>query len=60
VARQPFGMPPARVSGTPEELAGCFRGYAEQGITHLQVWLAPNSPAGIEAFAPVLAFLATD
>src|SRR4051794_12197194 len=45
---QPFGMPPARVSGTPEELATLFRGYAAQGVSHLQVWLGPNSPAGIE------------
>jgi alkanesulfonate monooxygenase SsuD/methylene tetrahydromethanopterin reductase-like flavin-dependent oxidoreductase (luciferase family) len=55
--RQPFGMPPARVSGTPEELAVLFRGYAAQGITHLQVWLGPNSPAGVERFARVLELL---
>lgn len=58
--RQPFGMPPARVAGTPEELAALFRSYAAQGISHLQVWLGPNSPAGIETFASVLHLLDQD
>jgi hypothetical protein len=31
-----------------------FRGYAAAGIDHVQVLLAPNTLAGIEAFAPVL------
>ena len=47
--------PPA--SGSPEELAELLRGFAAQGITHVQVWLEPNTPAGIEAFAPVLDLL---
>ena len=51
------GMGPARVSGSPEELAQVFRGYAARGVAHLLVWLAPNSPAGVEAFAPVLQLL---
>src|SRR5439155_25395829 len=33
------GMGPARVAGSPEELARVFRGYAARGVTHLQVWL---------------------
>jgi alkanesulfonate monooxygenase SsuD/methylene tetrahydromethanopterin reductase-like flavin-dependent oxidoreductase (luciferase family) len=44
--------PPA--SGTAEQLAESLRGFAREGITHAQIWLEPNSLAGIEAFAPVL------
>jgi probable F420-dependent oxidoreductase len=41
-------------SGSPQELAELLRGFAREGITHVQVWLEPNTLAGIEAFAPVL------
>jgi alkanesulfonate monooxygenase SsuD/methylene tetrahydromethanopterin reductase-like flavin-dependent oxidoreductase (luciferase family) len=47
--------PPA--SGSAEELATVLRGFAAAGITHVQVWLEPNSLAGIEAFAAMLAHL---
>jgi hypothetical protein len=42
--------------GTAEAL-GIIRGYADAGISHLQVWLDPGTVAGIDAFAPVLAAL---
>lgn len=51
----PSGRAPLR--GSLEELAEVFRGYARQGIAHLQVWLEPNTPSGIEAFAPILDLL---
>lgn len=47
----------APATGSPEELAKLLRGFAAEGITHVQVWLGPNTVAGIEAFAPVLALL---
>ena len=47
----------AQISGPPDELAAPLRAYADAGITHLQIWLNPNSVAGIEAFAPVLQLL---
>lgn len=40
--------------GSAEEIAEAFRGFAREGIDHLQLVLAPNSRAGIEAMAPVL------
>lgn len=40
--------------GTPDEIAESLRGFARAGIDEVQVWLAPNSLAAIEAFAPVL------
>ena len=40
--------------GTPEEIATALRAYAAEGITHLQVWLEPNTLAGLEAFAAVV------
>ena len=55
VERHPLGR--GQASGSTEELATLLRAYATAGITHLVVWLAPNTPAGIEAFAPVLAHL---
>lgn len=50
------GFPPP-ASGTPEELAALLRGFAAEGITHVQIWLEPNTLAGIEAFAPTLPLL---
>jgi alkanesulfonate monooxygenase SsuD/methylene tetrahydromethanopterin reductase-like flavin-dependent oxidoreductase (luciferase family) len=40
--------------GTPDEMAESLRGFARAGIGEVQVLWAPNSLAGIEAFAPVL------
>ena len=48
----PSGTPP--MTGSPEEIANTLRGFAAEGISHVQVWLEPNNLAGIEAFAPVL------
>jgi probable F420-dependent oxidoreductase len=45
------------LSGSNEELATALRSYADAGIGHVQVWLDPNTVAGAEAFAPVLALL---
>lgn len=44
-------------SGSTEELAMVLRAYAAAGIDHVQVWLDPNTIAGMEAFAPVLELL---
>src|SRR5688572_18376492 len=40
--------------GTPEELAEAFRGFAREGIGHLQLVLHPNTEASLEALAPAL------
>ncbi len=40
--------------GTPEELARALRGFAAEGVCHVQVICAPNTPAGIAGFAAVL------
>jgi alkanesulfonate monooxygenase SsuD/methylene tetrahydromethanopterin reductase-like flavin-dependent oxidoreductase (luciferase family) len=40
--------------GSPAEIAAGLRAHADAGLSHVQVWLEPNTPAGIEAFAPVL------
>lgn len=44
-------------SGPPEELADALRVFARQGISHLQLCLAPSTLEGLDAFAPVLALL---
>jgi probable F420-dependent oxidoreductase len=43
--------------GSPEELAEAFRGFAREGVTHLQLLLNPNTEAGLEALAPALELL---
>ena len=55
--RRPFGDTRQHTTGTPEELAAFLRRYADAGIGHVQIWLAPNIPAGIEAFATALQLL---
>ena len=45
------------LSGSSEELAAALGAYAAAGISHVQVWLDPNTIAGVEAFAPVLDLL---
>jgi hypothetical protein len=57
VERLPFDTIGGQASGEPEELAALVRAYADVGITHLQIGLGPNTPAGVEAFAPVLDLL---
>ena len=50
----PSQMSVAPLRGNPAELAAQLRAYADIGVTHLQVWLEPNTIAGIEAFGRVL------
>jgi alkanesulfonate monooxygenase SsuD/methylene tetrahydromethanopterin reductase-like flavin-dependent oxidoreductase (luciferase family) len=50
----PSAMTGPPLTGSPVEIAAGLRAYADAGISHVQVWLEPNTPAGIEAFAPVL------
>lgn len=38
--------------GSPEELAEAFHSFAQEGITHIQLLLNPNTEAGLEALAP--------
>jgi alkanesulfonate monooxygenase SsuD/methylene tetrahydromethanopterin reductase-like flavin-dependent oxidoreductase (luciferase family) len=45
------------VTGEPEAMAEIFRAFANEGISHVQIWLTPTSRAGVEAFAPVLELL---
>jgi probable F420-dependent oxidoreductase len=47
-----MSVPP--ITGAPEELAAALRAYADAGLAHVQVWLEPNTLAGIAAFERVL------
>jgi alkanesulfonate monooxygenase SsuD/methylene tetrahydromethanopterin reductase-like flavin-dependent oxidoreductase (luciferase family) len=42
------------LSGSPQEIATSIRDFAQQGITHLQVALVPNTIETIEIFGTVL------
>jgi alkanesulfonate monooxygenase SsuD/methylene tetrahydromethanopterin reductase-like flavin-dependent oxidoreductase (luciferase family) len=55
---RPSRDPNARaLTGPPEVVAAALRGFAGEGIDHLQVLLNPNTVAAITSFAPVLALL---
>ena len=45
------------VTGSPEEIAAAIRAFAAEGITHLQLYLLPNTLETLRAFAPVLRLL---
>jgi alkanesulfonate monooxygenase SsuD/methylene tetrahydromethanopterin reductase-like flavin-dependent oxidoreductase (luciferase family) len=51
---EPSAMTGPPLTGSPAEIAAGLRAYADAGLSHVQIWLEPNTPAGIEAFAPVL------
>ncbi len=45
------------LTGSAEEIAEALRGFAREGISHVQVIHAPSNVHGIEGFAPVLEHL---
>jgi alkanesulfonate monooxygenase SsuD/methylene tetrahydromethanopterin reductase-like flavin-dependent oxidoreductase (luciferase family) len=53
----PSTMSADPIEGSPEEIAMALRSFAGIGISHVQLWLEPNTVAGIDAFAPVLELL---
>jgi alkanesulfonate monooxygenase SsuD/methylene tetrahydromethanopterin reductase-like flavin-dependent oxidoreductase (luciferase family) len=50
----PSAMTGPPLTGSPAEIAAGLRAYAAAGVSHVQVWLEPNTPAGIAAFSEVL------
>jgi alkanesulfonate monooxygenase SsuD/methylene tetrahydromethanopterin reductase-like flavin-dependent oxidoreductase (luciferase family) len=48
------------ISGDPAELAERLRAYARAGVGHVQLWIAPNNLAGIEACGRMLEELDRD
>lgn len=44
-------------SGSPEELAELFRGYAAEGFSRVGVWLDPSTPEGVDELAKALDIL---
>jgi alkanesulfonate monooxygenase SsuD/methylene tetrahydromethanopterin reductase-like flavin-dependent oxidoreductase (luciferase family) len=43
------------ISGSPAEVAETFRAFQREGITHIQVWLAPMRPQAVEWLAEAVA-----
>jgi hypothetical protein len=43
--------------GEPAEVAAKIREFTAGAVEHLIVWIDPNTAAGVEAFAPILAAL---
>ena len=42
------------LSGSAEEIAAGLRAFADEGISHIQAYLVPNTIQSVEAFAGVL------
>jgi alkanesulfonate monooxygenase SsuD/methylene tetrahydromethanopterin reductase-like flavin-dependent oxidoreductase (luciferase family) len=51
----PMGTEP--ITGTSQEIADVLRAYGQAGISHVQIWLDPNTVDGVRAFADVLRLL---
>ena len=45
---------PALPVASPEQLAETLRAFAAEGIGHVQLWIDPNTIAGLEWVAPAL------
>ncbi len=56
------GHPQAQhpVEGEPEQIAERLRGFAREDISHVQIYLDPMTPEGVEAFASVIEILRSD
>jgi alkanesulfonate monooxygenase SsuD/methylene tetrahydromethanopterin reductase-like flavin-dependent oxidoreductase (luciferase family) len=57
VTGQTIGGDVAPLAGSPQTIADALRSFARLNITHVQLVLDPNTPAAIEAMAPVLELL---
>jgi alkanesulfonate monooxygenase SsuD/methylene tetrahydromethanopterin reductase-like flavin-dependent oxidoreductase (luciferase family) len=49
-----FGVP---ITGSAEEIAATLRTFGEMGVTRIELMLWPQTPAALEAVAPVLQLL---
>jgi alkanesulfonate monooxygenase SsuD/methylene tetrahydromethanopterin reductase-like flavin-dependent oxidoreductase (luciferase family) len=45
---------PTPIVGSPAEIAAQLRAFADEGISHLQIWTNPRTVKGIELLGPVL------
>ena len=57
--RSPASREPMTISAVPRLLrpGRKMRAHAAAGISHVQIWLTPDTIASVEAFAPVLELL---
>lgn len=60
VVKLPMGQGEPSADGQPEKIAQMLRNYAREGLSHVQLWLVPNTLAALEWFAPVLTLLDHD
>lgn len=52
-----WDLTPASLKGSPEHIVQTLLAFEQEGISHLQVYITPETQAGLEAFAPVLTLL---
>jgi alkanesulfonate monooxygenase SsuD/methylene tetrahydromethanopterin reductase-like flavin-dependent oxidoreductase (luciferase family) len=50
---RPFATPEP-ITGSPEEMAARLRAFADEGISHIQIWTNPRTVEGVERLGPVL------
>ncbi|QBD77187.1 LLM class flavin-dependent oxidoreductase [Ktedonosporobacter rubrisoli] len=53
----PWNFTEGAIKGEQEEITEILRAFAHQGISHLQLYLAPSTLRGIEALVPILEML---
>lgn len=57
VQRFPWAKPVPPPVREPGEIAEILHGFAAVGVEEVMIWLDPNSPAGVEAFARTIEIL---
>lgn len=50
---RPFATP-TPITGSPEEMAAQLRAFADEGISHIQVWTNPRTVEGVARMGPVM------
>jgi hypothetical protein len=60
VVKLPMGQGEPSADGQPEKIAQMLRNYAREGLSHVQLWLVPNTLAALEWFTSVLTLLDHD
>ena len=54
LGRDPASRAGVPIAGSPEEIAGTLGTFADMGVTRIELMMWQNTPASLEAVAPVL------
>jgi alkanesulfonate monooxygenase SsuD/methylene tetrahydromethanopterin reductase-like flavin-dependent oxidoreductase (luciferase family) len=51
---RPLAKDATPIVGSPDEIAAQLRAFADEGISHIQIWTNPRTVEGVEKLGPVL------